>query len=84
VLYLATPHDPWASVYLVITGEDHGLTWCFGHIDCGWFPEAPTWEEDEKQIDKPPRSFFRWYEDWLDEVLSKGSGNNLLPRTGKP
>src|SRR4029077_80759 len=71
VLYLANPADPWASVYLVITGEDRGLTWCFGHIDCGWIPEAPTWEEDEKQIDKPPRSFFRWYEDWLDEILAK-------------
>jgi uncharacterized protein (TIGR02996 family) len=71
VLYLATPHEPWASVYLVITGEDRGLMWCYGHIDCGWIPEAPTWEEDEKQIGKPPRSFFRWYEDWLDEMVSK-------------
>jgi uncharacterized protein (TIGR02996 family) len=74
VIYLATPDDPYASVYLVITGEDRGLVWCFGHIDCGWIPEAPTWDEDEKQIGKPPRSFFRWYEDWLDVILSKENG----------
>jgi uncharacterized protein (TIGR02996 family) len=74
VLYLATPHEPWASVYLVITGEDRGMMWGYGHIHGGWNPEAPTWEEDEKQIDKPPRSFFRWYEDWLDEILSKENG----------
>jgi uncharacterized protein (TIGR02996 family) len=71
VLYLATPDDPWASVYLVITGEDRGLMWGYGHLNCGWIPEAPTWDEDEKQLEKPPRSFFRWYEDWLDEILPK-------------
>jgi SMI1 / KNR4 family (SUKH-1) len=70
VLYLASPDDPWAPVYLVITGEDRGLMWMYG-MGCGWNPEAPTSEEDEKQLDNPPRSFFRWYEDWLDEVLSK-------------
>lgn len=72
VLYLATPDPPWASVYLVITGEDRGKMWMYG-FECGWDPEAPTWEEDEKQINKPPRSFFRWYEDWLDQVLSAES-----------
>jgi hypothetical protein len=28
-------------------------------------------EEEEKQLDNPSRTFFRWYEDWLDEILSK-------------
>ena len=76
-MFLARVNPPWASVYLAITGEDRGMVWCYGHIDCGWIPEAPTREEDEKQIDKPPRSFFRWYEDWLDEILSieKGGGS---------
>lgn len=69
VLYLATPNEPWASVYLVVTGEDRGLTWGYGHIECGWVPETQTWAEDEEGIDKPPRGFFRWYEDWLDVLL---------------
>jgi hypothetical protein len=62
VLFLATPDPPWASVYLVITGEDRGMMWMYG-FECGWDPAAPTSDEDEKQIDNPPRSFFRWYED---------------------
>ena len=71
VLYLATPDDPWASVYLVITGEDRGMVWMYG-MACGWNPEAPTSEEDEKQLDNPPRSFFRWYEDWLNNSPPRG------------
>jgi hypothetical protein len=71
VLYLATPDDPWASVYLVITGEDRGMMWGYGHIgECGWLPEAPTSDDDAKQIDNF-RSFFRWYEDWLDAILAE-------------
>jgi hypothetical protein len=69
VLFLATPDPPWASVYLVITGEDRGMMWMYGG-ECGWVPEAPTSDEDERQIDNF-RGFFRWYEDWLDEIVSK-------------
>lgn len=75
-LYLAAPHGPWVSVYLIITGEDRGLVWGYGHIHEGWVPEAPTWEEDERQIDAPPRGFFSWYEDWLDEILPKEIGGS--------
>jgi uncharacterized protein (TIGR02996 family) len=71
VLYLATPDEPWASVYLVVTGEDRGLMWGFGHIHGGWCPEAPTCAGDQAAtVDQPPRSFLRWYEDWLDVLLS--------------
>jgi hypothetical protein len=42
VLSLANPDPPWASVYLVITGEDRGMVWMYGHLNCGWNPEAPT------------------------------------------
>lgn len=73
LLWLADPCDPWASVYLVVSGEDRGLVWAFGHIHGGWMPEAPTWDEDETQIDKPPRRFLRWYEDWLDVLLAKAA-----------
>ncbi len=73
VLYMATPDEPWASVYLVVTGEDRGLMWGFGHCGGGWFPQAPTWEDDqEATVEKPPRGFLRWYEDWLDVLLSTG------------
>ena len=71
VLYLATPDEPWASVYLVVTGKDRGLMWGFGHIHAGWFPQAPTCEGDQAAtVDRPPRGFLRWYEDWLDALLS--------------
>jgi len=74
VLFLADVDDPWASTYLVITGEDRGLVWMCGHIACGWNPEAPTWEGDQKQIGNPPRRFLRWYEDWLDAILPEANG----------
>ncbi len=70
VLYLATPDDPWGSAYLVVTGEDRGLVWGFGHIHGGWCPQAPTWEDDQDAtVEKLPRGFLRWYEDWLDVLL---------------
>ena len=69
VLFLATPDSPWADAYLVVTGEDRGKVWMYG-FECGWDPEAPTWAEDEGQIDKPPRGFLRWYEDWRDHALT--------------
>jgi uncharacterized protein (TIGR02996 family) len=72
VLYLATPDEPWVSAYLVVTGEDRGLMWGFGHCGGGWGPQAPTWEDDqEATVEKPPRGFLRWYEDWLDVLLSR-------------
>ncbi len=74
VLFLADVDAPWASTYLVITGEDRGLVWMCGHIVCGWNPEAPTWEGDQKQIGNPPRRFLRWYEDWLDAILPEATG----------
>jgi uncharacterized protein (TIGR02996 family) len=71
VLYLATPDDPWGSAYLIVTGEDRGLVWGFGHIHGGWCPQAPTYSDDHAAtVDCLPRSFFRWYEDWLDVLLS--------------
>lgn len=68
LLWLGTPHDPWVSVYLVVTGEDRGMMWGFGHIHGGWMPEAPTAEEDERQENF--RNFLTWYEDWLDAILA--------------
>ena len=77
VMFLADPDEPYASVYLVVTGEDRGLVWMRGHIHCGWNPESPTWERDDIAIDRPSRSFLRWYEDWLDAILPEpGSSSN--------
>jgi hypothetical protein len=85
VLYLATPDEPWASVYLVVTGEDRGLMWGFGHIHGGWIPQAPTCEGDQAAtVDRPPRTFLRWYEDWLDLLLSEehASGSEVAEGAG--
>jgi uncharacterized protein (TIGR02996 family) len=68
VLWLARPMPDYASVYLVIAGKDRGMMWCYGH-ECGWVRDALT--SDEYDGDAPFRSFFRWYEDWLDEILPK-------------
>jgi uncharacterized protein (TIGR02996 family) len=70
VLYLATPDEPWASVYLVVTGEDRGLVWGFGHCGGGWFPQSPICGDDQAAtVEDLPRRFLRWYEDWLDRLL---------------
>src|SRR5206468_1601834 len=42
VLYLSDPLGEWGDAYLVITGEDRGMVWGYGPINCGWTPECPT------------------------------------------
>ena len=41
VLFLASPDEPYANVYLIVTGEDRGLVWTCGHIHCGLEPGIP-------------------------------------------
>jgi uncharacterized protein (TIGR02996 family) len=71
VLYLSDPLGDWGDAYLVITGEDRGMVWGYGPINCGWTPECPTTDLDNKWAHGELRSFFRWYEDWLDDYLPK-------------
>lgn len=71
VLYLSNTHGDWGDAYLVITGEDRGMMWGHGPINCGWTPCCPTTDVDDKWVDGELRSFFRWYEDWLDDYLPK-------------
>jgi hypothetical protein len=50
--------------WLVISGPEAGNMWCDDRADCGGLYPLQT----------PGRvrtSFFQWYRDWLDEVLSK-------------
>lgn len=70
VLYLAAPRGDWGEAYLVISGEDRGMVWGYGPINCGWTPECPTTEEDNRWEHGVLRGFFRWYEDWLDMLLT--------------
>jgi uncharacterized protein (TIGR02996 family) len=71
VLFLSAPDSDWSHAYLVVTGEDRGLIWGYGPLNCGWTPGCPTDEQDNKFAHDELRSFFRWYEDWLDNCLPK-------------
>jgi uncharacterized protein (TIGR02996 family) len=69
VLYLSAPHEVYEYAYLVITGEDRGMMWGYGPINCGWTPECPSSDLDNKWAHGELRGFFRWYEEWLDDWL---------------
>jgi uncharacterized protein (TIGR02996 family) len=66
--------DPYCEAYLVITGEDRGMVWGYGPINCGWTPGCPASDLDNKWDHGELRSFFRWYEDWLDDWLKPSVG----------
>jgi hypothetical protein len=52
------------------SGEDRGMVWGYRPINCGWTPECPTTEEDNRWEHGALRGFFRWYKDWLDTLLT--------------